>query len=346
MDQLSQEISNHVTTANAEIVKANIENSLEEIRIKYLGKNGVFTAYLKQLNQLPADQKPQFGKVINEAKTKIEAAITQKKDEFAKEAVAKKLTAENIDITLPGIGLGLGSLHPVTKVATRMAELFKSMGFLVLDDLALNREIEDEFHNFDALNMPTSHPARSDADTFYLENGKYLLRTQTSPSQIRAIEKYGVPIRVVAPGKVYRRDFDPTHVPMFHQIEGLLIDKNISFADLKGVIYEFLSKFFEQDVKLRFRSSYFPFTEPSAEADLLCVMCEGKGCKLCKNSGWLEVGGCGMVHPNVLKAVNIDSEQYRGFAFGMGIDRFAMRRYGIGDLRLLFENDLRFIEQF
>lgn len=331
-----------VDTARQKIATAKALSVLEQLRVKYLGKKGSLTAILKNLGNLPPEQRAQIGQKVNLAKDQIKQLLQQHNQLLTSADLDKKLTKEAIDITLPGRGQGLGSLHPVTKVYQRVEELFISMGF----DIAEGPEIEDEFHNFTALNVPAHHPARAASDTFYLEDSSYLLRTQTSPVQIRAMETKGVPIRLIAPGRVYRCDYDVTHTPMFHQVEGLLVDDHTTFAELKGLLHDFLANFFATKVKLRFRSSYFPFTEPSAEVDLQCVSCKGNGCRICSDTGWLEILGCGMVHPNVFKAVGVDSETYTGFAFGLGIDRLAMLHYGISDLRMLFENDIRFLEQF
>jgi phenylalanyl-tRNA synthetase alpha chain len=340
---LKEIITEYVNTATSHIEQAINLSALDEIRVKYFGKNGVFTAILKnQFAALDPQDKPAAGQIINEAKQKLEQLIQTHKNFLANEELNKQLAEQTIDVTLPGRGQEFGSLHPVTQIRLRMEELFTALGFTIVD----GPEIEDEFHNFSALNIPENHPARSAADTFYLENSILLLRTQTSPGQIRAMKEMQPPLRVIVPGRVYRRDFDVTHTPMFHQLEGLLIDETTNLAELKGLLHNFFENFFEKKIQLRFRPSYFPFVEPGAEVDLQCFICQGKGCRVCKNSGWIEVGGCGMVHPNVFQAVGIDSERYNGFAFGMGIDRIAMFYYGINDLRLLFENDIRFLEQF
>jgi phenylalanyl-tRNA synthetase alpha chain len=340
--KLREIIAAHVQSAVSAIEQAKNLAALDEVRVKYFGKNGAFTAILKnQFAALSSQDKPVAGQIINEAKEKLEQLIRQQKKLLADELLTQQLAAQTVDVTLPGRGQELGSLHPITQVRTRMEELFTALGFAILD----GPEIEDEFHNFTALNIAEHHPARSAADTFYLENN-LLLRTQTSPGQIRAMKNLQPPLRIIVPGRVYRRDFDITHTPMFHQLEGLLVDDSTNLAELKGLLHNFFENFFAKKIQLRFRPSYFPFVEPGAEVDLQCFICHGKGCRVCKNSGWIEVGGCGMVHPNVFAAVGIDSEQYNGFAFGMGIDRLAMFYYGIDDLRLLFENDIRFLEQF
>jgi phenylalanyl-tRNA synthetase alpha chain len=306
-------------------------DQLEQAKSRYLGKSGALTGVLKGLGKLPVAERPAMGGRINAAKEKLETALRAQREKIQSEKLESRLKEEALDVTLPGRGLGLGGLHPVTRTLERIETLFRSVGFEVAD----GPEIETDYYNFTALNQPENHPARSMHDTFYLEGGKYLLRTHTSPIQIRYMETHRPPIKIIAPGRVYRVDSDATHSPMFHQIEGLWIDTNITFADLKGVIADFFSRFFERsDLKLRFRPSFFPFTEPSAEIDMSF------------GDGWLEMGGCGMVHPNVLRNVSIDSEVYQGFAFGLGPDRLAMLRYGVNDLRLFFENDLRFLKQF
>ncbi|HEY6282271.1 MAG TPA: phenylalanine--tRNA ligase subunit alpha [Burkholderiales bacterium] len=305
--------------------------ALEQVKARYLGKSGVLTELLKSLGKLPAKQRPAEGQRINQAKETLEAALQERRNALNARKLETQLAQDVLDVTLPGRGLGVGGLHPVTRTLERMETLFKSMGFMIAE----GPEIETDYYNFTALNQPENHPARSMHDTFYLEDGKHLLRTHTSPIQIRYMEKHKPPLKIIAPGRVYRVDSDATHSPMFHQIEGLWVDEQVSFADLKGVVSEFLQRFFErEDLKVRFRPSFFPFTEPSAEVDMSF------------GEGWLEVGGCGMVHPNVFKYVNIDSEKYQGFAFGLGPDRLAMLRYGVKDLRLFFENDLRFLKQF
>ncbi|HHH46450.1 MAG TPA: phenylalanine--tRNA ligase subunit alpha, partial [Thiotrichales bacterium] len=278
---------------------------------------------------------------INQAKQALQQAIESRRDTLAREALERRLVEERVDVTLPGRRRPAGGWHPVTRTLQRIESLFSQLGF----EVAEGPEIEDDFHNFEALNIPPHHPARAMHDTFYLEDG-HVLRTHTSPVQIRVMEQTRPPLRIIAPGRVYRCDSDVTHTPMFHQVEGLMVDTDVSFADLKGVLDEFLRRFFERDLAVRFRPSYFPFTEPSAEVDIQCVMCGGEGCRVCGHSGWLEVLGCGMVHPKVFEHVGIDNEAWTGFAFGMGVERLAMLRYGVNDLRLFFENDLRFLAQF
>jgi phenylalanyl-tRNA synthetase alpha chain len=316
-------------------------NQLEQLRVEYLGKKGFFTDKMKALASLDPDLRRSVGQVINQAKDQFQTELEQKRILLNQQVLIERLSSERIDVSLPGRGQALGRLHPVTTTLRRISELFRSVGFAVVE----GPEIEDDYHNFGALNIPAHHPARAMHDTFYFD-AHTVLRTHTSPVQIRVMESSAPPLRVIAPGRVYRCDSDITHTPMFHQVEGFVVDQNVSFADLKGTVYDFLRNFFEKDIQVRFRPSYFPFTEPSAEVDIECVMCHGKGCRVCSQTGWLEVMGCGMIHPEVFKSVNIDSEAYTGFAFGMGVERLAMLRYGINDLRLFFENDLRFLEQF
>lgn len=315
--------------------------ALDEARVKYLGKKGLFTDFLKQLGQLPASERPAAGAVINEKKARLQESIEAKKTALDEEILAKSLASEKIDVTLPGRFREPGTLHPVTRMMDRISELFSQIGFQVEE----GPEIEDEYHNFESLNIPAHHPARAMHDTFYF-NDDLLLRTQTSSVQVRVMQSAQPPFKFISPGRVFRRDWDITHTPMFHQVEGLLVDVDVSFTDLKGVLYDFLRALFEKDLDVRFRPSYFPFTEPSAEVDIQCVKCDGKGCRICKGTGWLEVLGCGMIHPAVLENVNIDTQKYTGYAFGMGVERLAMLRYGVDDLRLFFENDLTFLRQF
>jgi phenylalanyl-tRNA synthetase alpha chain len=316
--------------------------ALETLRVEYLGKKGQITALLKGLGQLSAEERPQAGAAINVVKQELQALIGERKESLSALAVADKLAAERIDVTLVGRGQGGGGLHPITRTIERMEDFFGTIGFEVVE----GPEIEDDYHNFEALNIPAHHPARAMHDTFYVDEST-VLRTHTSPVQVRVMETTQPPIRVICPGRVYRCDSDLTHTPMFHQVEGLLIDEQSSFADLKGLLIDFLHAFFENDaLEVRFRPSYFPFTEPSAEVDIQCVNCGGEGCRVCSQTGWLEILGCGMVHPRVLEYSNIDPERYSGFAFGMGVERMAMLRYGVNDLRIFFDNDLRFLEQF
>jgi phenylalanyl-tRNA synthetase alpha chain len=296
---------------------------------------------LKALGALAPDERRAAGQAINEAKAALQAALEARRVALEAAALEARLAADRIDVTLPGRGQRPGGLHPVRRTLDRIERIFAQAGFSVAE----GPEIEDDWHNFGALNIPEHHPARAMHDTFYFD-AHTVLRTHTSPVQIRVMQAQRPPLRIIAPGRVYRCDSDVTHSPMFHQVEGLMVDGGVSFADLKGILDEFLKTFFEADLAVRFRPSYFPFTEPSAEVDIACVICGGSGCRVCKESGWLEVLGCGMVHPNVFRAVDVDSERYTGFAFGMGVERLAMLRYGVNDLRLFFENDLRFLRQF
>jgi phenylalanyl-tRNA synthetase alpha chain len=314
---------------------------LDAVRVTLLGKKGSITSMLKQLGGLSPEERRAVGARINEAKDQLAAAIEARRAELERAELDRELAAGTIDVTAPGRGQRQGGLHPVTRTRLRIEEIFRQAGFSVAE----GPEVEDDFHNFEALNIPADHPARAMHDTFYFPDGR-LLRTHTSPVQIRALRKSGVPLRIIAPGRVYRCDSDMTHTPMFHQVEGLVVDEGISFAHLKAVLAHFVEAFFERPRDLRFRPSYFPFTEPSAEVDIQCVHCDGAGCRACKQTGWLEVLGCGMVHPNVLAACGVDPEHWQGYAFGLGIDRMAFLRYAVTDLRLFFENDLRFLRQF
>ena len=338
---LQQELAQLLTTALAAVEAATDVAAIEQIRVGYLGKKGALTEQLKRLGGLPPEERPQAGQWVNDAKQRLQAVLEERTSALSAHQRQQQLAHENLDVTLPGRGPRLGGPHPVSRTLRRLEELFVRMGF----QIAEGPEVEDDFHNFEALNIPADHPARAMHDTFYFDDG-LLLRTHTSPVQIRYMQAHKPPLRIIAPGRVYRRDSDVTHTPMFHQIEGLMVDEHVSFADLKGVLNEFLAQFFERTLKLRFRPSYFPFTEPSAEVDIECVMCNGSGCRVCKQTGWLEVLGCGMVHPEVFRHVGIDSERYSGFAFGVGVERLAMLRYGVNDLRLFYENDLRFLQQF
>jgi phenylalanyl-tRNA synthetase alpha chain len=325
------DLANLVAAARSEFESCGDPAALENAKARYLGKSGALTELLKGLGKLSPAERPAAGAAINVAKQELEDALTARRAAIAEAKLAEKLAADALDVSLPGRSRGMGTLHPLTRVQERIETLFHSLGFTVAD----GPEIEDDFHNFTALNTPENHPARSMQDTFYVEGGM-VLRTHTSPIQVRYMETHKPPIKIIAPGRVYRVDSDATHSPMFHQVEGLWIDRDVTFADLKGVITEFLRRFFERDdLQVRFRPSFFPFTEPSAEIDMAF-----------RDSGWLEIAGSGQVHPNVLRAVDIDPEQYQGFAFGMGPDRLAMLRYGIDDLRLFYENDLRFLRQF
>jgi phenylalanyl-tRNA synthetase alpha chain len=326
-----QDVDAIVKEALATFAGVDDADKLEQAKARYLGKSGTLNQLLKGVSRLPAAERPAFGSRVNAAKEKLEAALEEQRNRIQNRRLETRLTEEALDVTLPGKGLAVGGLHPVTRTMERIEALFRSMGFEVAD----GPEIETDYYNFTALNQPENHPARSMHDTFYLADGKHLLRTHTSPIQIRYMETHRPPVKIIAPGRVYRVDSDATHSPMFHQVEGLWLDEHITFADLKGVLIEFLRKFFERDdLKVRFRPSFFPFTEPSAEIDMSF------------GDGWLEMGGAGMVHPNVLKNVDVDSEKFQGFAFGLGPDRLAMLRYGVKDLRLFYENDLQFLKQF
>jgi len=319
-----------VATAASEIDAAADLAALDAVRVTYLGKKGELTARLKSLNDLPSDERPNAGQEINKAKQTVQARINERRETLDAAILEAKLASDAVDVTLPGRGTSIGGRHPVSRAMARIDKIFRNAGF----GIRSGPEIEDDFHNFTALNFPENHPARALHDTFFFPNGD-LLRTHTSPVQIRSIVEEGVPIRIIAPGRVYRCDSDQTHTPMFHQVEGLVIDRGVSMANLKAVLHQFVESYFERDAQLRFRASYFPFTEPSAEVDILWA--EGK---------WLEILGCGMVHPNVLEAAGVDSEEFTGYAFGMGVERLAMLRYGVTDLRTFFENDLRFLRQF
>ena len=343
-------------TALSAIKSAESIKTLDDIRVEYLGKKGSITEQLKALGKLPKEERSAAGAQINIAKQAVQRAIEDHRIALETAELAARLASEKIDVTLPS-RCDCGSAHPVTITMQRIQSYFEQIGFSVAE----GPEIEDDYHNFEALNIPAHHPARAMHDTFYarkagtenadkdggnVQDGAHVLRTHTSPVQVRVMETQKPPIRIVCPGRVYRCDSDITHTPMFHQVEGLMIDEDVTFAHLKGVVQEFLRVFFEKDLAVRFRPSYFPFTEPSAEVDIECVICSGKGCRVCKKTGWLEIMGCGMVHPNVFEHVGIDGDVYTGFAFGMGVERLAMLKYGVTDLRLFFENDVRFLSQF
>jgi len=325
-----QELDDILASATLAIDTANSLTTLDEVRVQFLGKKGALTLQLQGLGKLPPEQRREAGQSINKAKKNIQQALNTRREALQKAELEAKLSAEKIDVTLPGRQIENGGVHPVTRTIERMEQFFGELGFTTEH----GPEIEDSFHNFDALNIAKDHPARSDHDTFFF-NPDLMLRTQTSDVQIRTMEKRRPPLRMICPGRVYRNDYDQTHTPMFHQIEGLLVDENVNFAQLKGILSDFLTSFFEDDLEVRFRPSYFPFTEPSAEVDVRR-----------KDGKWLEILGCGMVHPDVLRRVNIDPEKYTGFAFGMGVERLTMLRYGVNDLRAFFENDLRFLKQF
>ncbi len=344
-DGLNKDLDKIVASARDAIATATDLAALEQVRVQLLGKKGEVTALLKALGKLPAAERPAAGVEINRAKTALQKEITTRKAQLLKTDLDSRIQSAALDVTLPGRHTDIGALHPITRVLNRIEDFFLGVGY----DLVEGPEIEDDYHNFEALNLPAHHPARAMHDTFYV-NPEILLRTHTSPVQVRVMEKRQPPLRIICPGRAYRVDPpDPSHAPMFHQVEGLFIDQDISFADLKGTVIEFLRVFFEQDdLQVRFRPSYFPFTEPSAEVDVVCVHCfgDGGGCRVCNHTGWVEVMGSGMVHPRVLEYADIDAEKYTGFAFGMGADRLAMLRYGVDDLRHFLDNDLRFLQQF
>ena len=337
----AEELQALVSDARARVDAATDLSALDQVRVAMLGKKGRLTEQLKSLGRLPAEERPAAGQAINLAKQEVQALIDARRQRLEQARLDASLAEETLDVTLPGRGGNTGGLHPVTRTLERIEALFASMGFRVAE----GPEVEDDYHNFEALNIPEHHPARAMHDTFYFDAHR-LLRTHTSPVQIRVMEETGAPVRAIAPGRVYRCDSDLTHTPMFHQVEGLLVDEGIAFADLKGVLHDFIRHFFERDLEVRFRPSYFPFTEPSAEVDVQCVMCGGAGCRVCGASGWLEILGAGMVHPKVFEYAGVDAERYTGYAFGMGVERLAMLRYGVNDLRMFFENDLRFLRQF
>ena len=329
--------------ALAAVAAADTQDSLQEVRVKYLGKKGEITSLLKGLGKLSPEERPKMGAMVNEVRVAVEEAIEASKTEMERIELEHKLASEEIDITLPGRKPAMGHIHPLTAVNEMIEDFFMKMGYTVEE----GPEVEEDYFNFECLNLPADHPARDMQDSFYITEN-FLLRTHTSPVQARTMQKMGnnQPIRMIAPGKVYRWDYDATHSPVFHQVEGLLIDKDITFSDLKGTIITFLQHMFGEDTQVRFRTSFFPFTEPSAEVDISCVMCGGEGCRVCSHTGWLEILGCGMVHPNVLRMNGYNPDEVQGFAFGMGVERIAMLLYGIGDLRLFFEDDVRFLKQF
>ena len=330
-----------IEQALADVEASRTLSDLDEVRVRLLGKKGLLTEQLKALGKLPADERPAAGQKINEAKVVIQAAIEARREQLDRESLDAELARGTIDVTLPGRGQETGSIHPVTRARLRIERIFMQAGF----EIATGPEVEDDFHNFEALNIPDNHPARAMHDTFYFPDGR-LLRTHTSPVQIRAMRARKPPMALIAPGRVYRNDSDMTHTPMFHQVEGIVVGEHVSFANLKAMLHSFVERFFEQRLGMRLRPSYFPFTEPSAEVDIECVFCHGTGCRVCKQTGWLEILGCGMIHPNVLAAAGIDSEKWQGYAFGMGIERVTMLRYSVDDLRLFFENDVQFLKQF
>ncbi|WP_321531636.1 phenylalanine--tRNA ligase subunit alpha [uncultured Desulfuromonas sp.] len=338
---MKEKLEAMLTVAKQELADAVDETALQDVRVRFLGKKGELTAIMKGMGGLSSDERPVVGAVANRVKDELSAQFDQRLTVLKQQAIVQKLANEKIDVSLPGRRSLVGSKHPVTLVVEELVEIFSSLGFCVAE----GPEVEQDFYNFEALNIPKDHPARDMQDTFYI-NDDVVLRTHTSPVQIRSMIKQEPPVRVIAPGTVYRRDSDITHSPMFHQIEGFMVDENITFGDLKGILTTFIHECFGKSVGVRFRPSFFPFTEPSAEVDIQCVICGGKGCRVCKNSGWLEILGSGMIDPEVFKSVNYDSERYSGFAFGMGLERIAMLKYGVNDLRLFFENDVRFLRQF
>ncbi len=335
------DLSTILTQGLSDIAAATTSRALEAVRVSLLGKQGVVTAQLKRIGTLPAEERSAFGAAVNRIRSDLTEALEARAVAVTEEEQRAAIAAQRVDVSLPGRRVASGALHPITRTLRRIEKIFSRAGF----DIAHGPEIEDDFHNFEALNIPKNHPARAMHDTFYVSPDT-VLRTHTSPVQIRYLESHEPPVHVIAPGRVYRCDSDVTHTPMFHQVEGLAVDKDVSFADLKGILTFFLQEFFERDLPVRFRPSFFPFTEPSAEVDMGCVFCEGGGCRICGHTGWLEVLGCGMVHPAVFEQVGIDNEAYTGYAFGLGIERLAMLRYGVNDLRTFFENEVRFLEQF
>ena len=327
--------------AEAELRNAETEEELLTVRTRYLGRKGLLTGLLRNISNVVPEERPEFGKRCNEVKESLSARIDQLLAGMAASKREEALLRERIDVTLPGRGVRYGSLHPVTQVREEICRIFAGFGFSVVE----GPEVELDYYNFEALNIPKNHPARDMQDTFYIEDN-IVLRTHTSPVQVRIMEKTKPPVRILSPGRVYRRDSDISHTPMFHQIEGLLVDRGVTFGDLKGVLTAFLKQVFGEETALRFRPSFFPFTEPSAEVDIRCVICSGKGCRVCGQSGWLEILGSGMVDPEVFKNVGYDPEEFTGFAFGLGLERIAMLKFGVSDIRLFFENDMRFLEQF
>ena len=339
---MKDQISNIRTTAEAELSAISSTDKLEELRVKYLGKKGELTSVLKGMGGLSAEERPIVGALANEVREFLESAIEAKKSSLEFELMNQRIANEKIDVTMPGKRQTLGRIHPLNAVLTQLEDIFIGMGFSISE----GPEVEFDYYNFEALNIPQDHPARDTQDTFYISDN-IVLRTQTSPVQIRVMEQQKPPIRIIAPGRVYRSDaVDATHSPVFHQIEGLVIDKGITMADLKGTLEIFVHQLYGEKTKLRFRPHHFPFTEPSAEVDISCFSCGGSGCRICKNEGWIEILGAGMVHPEVLRRCNIDPEVYSGFAFGIGLDRVAMFKYDVDDLRLFYENDVRFLQQF
>jgi phenylalanyl-tRNA synthetase alpha chain len=338
---MKEELNNQIAAAEQQIRDASREHDLLQVKSRFLGKKSELNKFMKRLAELPPDERPAFGKIVNEAKQKLEELIESRLQEIKESAYEQMLQSGHLDLSMPGYRIKRGALHPITQTWREIEDLFIRLGFQVAD----GPEIEDEFHNFDALNTPADHPARDLSDTFYIKDD-VLLRTHTSPVQIRIMQKFKPPIKIICPGRTYRNDNDATHSPCFHQVEALVVDEGINIADLKDMLNYFAQELFGPEIAVRIRPHFFPFTEPSAEMDMVCPKCLGKGCGLCKDTGWLELGGAGMVDPNVFDQVGIDSEKYTGYAFGLGIDRIAMLRFGITDMRLLFGNDLRFLQQF
>ncbi len=338
---MKKKVDKLITDAKTEIEGVESSEELEAIRVKYMGKKGKITALLKSLGELPDEERPAAGEAVNKGRKQLEETLKTSRETVRSSESAQKLRSQSVDITLPAVDHVMGHRHPINRVMEEVLDIFRGMGFSV----RTGPEIEKDYYNFEALNIPKDHPARDMQDTFYFGEDT-VLRTHTSPVQIRTMETEQPPLRIVSPGKVYRVDYDVTHSPMFHQVEGFIVDDRITFSDLKGVLIEFVNQFFGEGTPVRFRPSFFPFTEPSAEVDIGCVMCSGSGCRVCSDTGWLEILGSGMIHPEVFRFVNYDPEKYSGFAFGVGIERLAMLRYGIDDIRLFFENDLRFLSQF
>ena len=341
MNELHQKLESLKGQALQAFLNEKTADSLYQMKVYFLGKKGLLTDILKDLGKLPPEDRPQVGALANQLKNELEKTYQSRLNEIQRTEVEQKLKSESIDVTLPAVGVCKGSIHPVSQILTEICSLFADMGF----DIFEGPEIETDYYNFEALNIPKNHPTRDMHDTFFLPDQR-VLRTHTSPVQIRLMEKEKPPLRMIAPGVVYRRDSDVTHTPMFHQVEGLVVDENITLAHLKGVVETFLRKIFDSKTRVKFRPSFFPFTEPSAEVDIGCVFCKGDGCRVCKQTGWLEIMGCGMVDPEVFCSVSIDSERYTGFAFGMGVERIAMLKLGIDDIRLFFENEIDFLKQF
>lgn len=338
---MKEQLDGLLKAALAEISEAGTEESLQELRVRYLGKKGAITAVMKGLGALPPEERPIVGQLVNTVKNQLETRLDETLDRVRDASKRERLERERIDVTLPGRRAPRGTKHPITLVIEEISDIFSGLGFQVAE----GPEVELDFYNFEALNFPKDHPARDMQDTFFVDDS-ILLRTHTSPVQVRTMLKHAPPVRIISPGTVYRCDSDATHSPMFHQIEGLMVDSGVTFGDLKGILTTFVTQYFGKDIGVRLRPSFFPFTEPSAEVDIACVMCKGKGCRVCKESGWLEILGAGMIDPEVYRHVGYDPEVISGFAFGMGVERVAMLKYGIGDLRLFFDNDVRFLQQF